>query len=98
MVGQAMRLVSDIFERLPQVWILLGLLFFATGLYLGFEYSLVFVYLGIGVVCFTYGVVLFLFLLREKPKKSNVSPLSKNFIQIGATVVMPTPTSEATDD
>ena len=93
-----MRLVSDIFERLPQVWILLGLLFFATGLYLGFEYSLVFVYLGVGLLCFSYGVVLFFFMLREKPKKSNASRLSKNFIQIGATVMMPTPTDEATKD
>lgn len=93
-----MRLVSDIFERLPQVWILLGLLFFATGLYLGFDYSLIFIYLGIGLLCFAYGVVLFFFLLREKPKKSNASPLSRNFIQIGETVVMPTPTSDATKD
>lgn len=97
-VGQRMRLISDIFERLPQVWVLLGLLFFATGLYLGFDYSLVFVYLGLGIVCFAYGVVLFLFLRWEKPKKSNVSPLSKDFIQIGATVAMPTPTDDATDD
>ena len=93
-----MRLVSDIFERLPQVWILLGLLFFATGLYLGFEYSLVFVYLGVGLACFSYGVVLFFFMLREKPKKSNVSPLSKNFIQIGETVVMPSPKDKTTKD
>jgi hypothetical protein len=98
LMGQIMQLVSDIFERLPQVWILLGLLFIAGGLYLGFDYSLVFIYLGIGLVCFMYGVVLFFFLLREKPKKSNVSPLSKNFIQIGATVVMPTPTGETAKD
>ena len=85
-----MKFLSDVFERLPQVWLLLGLLFIATGLYLGFDYSLVFVYLGIGSICFLYGVLLFVFLLREKPRKSNVRPLSKNFISIGSTVVMTT--------
>ena len=89
-----MRLISDIFERLPQVWILLGLLFFATGLYVGFEYSVVFVYLGIGLVCFLYGVLLFFFMLREKPKKTAETALSPNFIQIGATVAMPSPRGE----
>ncbi|MBT8107056.1 MAG: hypothetical protein KJP17_02390 [Gammaproteobacteria bacterium] len=93
-----MRLISDIFERLPQVWVLLGLLFIATGLYLGFDYSLVFIYLGIGLVCFVYGVVLFFFLLREKPRRSNVSPLSRDFIQIGATTMMPTPVGDTTED
>ncbi len=92
-----MKFVSDIFERLPQVWLLLGLLFFATGLYLGFDYSLVFVYLGVGLICFLYGVLLFIFLLRERPKKSNVRPLSRDFISIGSTVVMPDPRSDSTD-
>ena len=89
-----MRLISDIFERLPQVWILLGLLFFATGLYVGFDYSVVFVYLGIGLVCFLYGVLLFFFMRREAPKKSAKTALSPNFIQIGATVAMPAPQAE----
>ena len=84
-----MKLVSDIFERLPQVWVLLGLLFFAGGLYLGFDYSLAFVYLGVGVICFLYGVLLFVFMQREGTRKGNVRPLSKDFISIGSTVVMP---------
>jgi multisubunit Na+/H+ antiporter MnhC subunit len=84
-----MKLVSDIFERLPQVWVLVGLLFFATGLYLGFDYSLVFVYLGIGAICLAYGVVLFVLLLGERPKKSKARTLSRDFISIGSNVVMP---------
>ena len=89
-----MRLVSDIFERLPQVWILVGLLIMASGIYLGFDYSIVFVYLGLGVLCFLYGVVLFVLLALEGPKKTNVRPLSREFISIGETVVMPTPRAD----
>ena len=84
-----MKLVSDIFERLPQVWVLVGLLIIATGLYLGFDYTLVFVYLGIGVICFLYGLVLFVLLLLERPGKAKARPLSRDFISIGNTVIMP---------
>lgn len=85
-----MKLISDIFERLPQVWVLLGLLFVAGGLYLGFDSSLIFVYLGVGTICFLYGVLLFVFMKREGVGKSSARPLSKDFISIGSTVVMPT--------
>ncbi len=83
-----MKLVSDIFERLPQVWVLVGLLIISGGLYLGFDYSLIFVYLGVGILCFVYGVVLYVMLLLEGPKKSNARPLSRNFISAGAPVAM----------
>ena len=89
-----MRLTTDIFERLPQVWVLVGLLIIATGLYLGFDYSIVFVYLGIGVISFVYGLVLFALLLIEGPKKSKAKPLSRDFISIGATVIVPTPKAD----
>jgi hypothetical protein len=46
-----MRLITTIFERLPMVWFLLGLLFNAAGLYLGFEYTLAFVYMIVGGFC-----------------------------------------------
>ena len=84
-----MRFIADIFERLPMVWVLLGLLFFATGLYLGFDYTLTFVYLLVGAACSMYGLVLFIFLRRENPRRANPSPLSRNFISAGSTVVMP---------
>jgi hypothetical protein len=89
-----MRLTSNIFERLPQAWVLVGLLIIATGVYLGFDYSLVFVYLGIGIICFLYGLVMFLLLALEGPGKSNIRPLSRDFISIGATVIMPTPQAD----
>lgn len=46
-----MWLPTPIYERIPQFWFLLGLAFFAFGLYLGFEYQLIFAYLAVGVGC-----------------------------------------------
>ena len=46
-----MWLPDSIYARVPQFWLLMGLLFFAFGLYLGFDYDLIFVYLGTGVFC-----------------------------------------------
>ncbi len=89
-----MRLTSDIFERLPQAWVLLGLLIISTGVYLGFDYAIVFVYIGIGIFCFVFGLALFALRLLEGPKKSNTRPLSPDFIQIGATAVMPVPPAD----
>ena len=84
-----MRLFTTIFERIPMVWFLLGLLFIATGLYLGFEYSLSFWYINVGLFCCAYGVILFVYRLRERPRTSAETRLSPNFISAGATVIMP---------
>ena len=46
-----MQIPTFIQERVPQFWLLLGLLFLATGAYLGFEYPLTFLYFAVGVVC-----------------------------------------------
>ncbi len=54
-----MWIPTPIYERIPQFWFLLGLLFIATGLFLGFEYTLVFWYAGIGFACCMYGVGIF---------------------------------------
>ncbi len=92
-----MKLVSDIFERLPQVWVLLGLLFIAAGLYLGFDYSLVWIYFGIGLVCLLYGALLFFFLQREGRPTSKGRTLSRDFISIGSAVPMSTQDKDAGD-
>ena len=84
-----MRLFTPIFERLPMVWILIGLLFNATGLYLGFEYSLSFGYMIVGWLCCAYGLALFVFRLRERPRTSAATRLSQEFISAGSTVIMP---------
>jgi len=84
-----MRLFTIIFERLPIVWFLLGLLFNAVGLYLGFEYSLAFGYMIVGWFCCAYGLVLFVTRLLERPTTSAATRLSPNFISAGSTGIMP---------
>ena len=54
-----MWLPAPIYERVPQFWLLLGLLFFAFGLYLGFEFELIFAYLGLGALCIARSVWIF---------------------------------------
>ena len=84
-----MQLFTTIFERLPMVWLLLGLLFNATGLYLGFDYTLSFVYMIVGWFCCAYGLALFALRGMERPKSTAATRLSPNFISVGKTVIMP---------
>jgi hypothetical protein len=51
-----MWLPTSLYERIPQFWLLLGILFLAFGLYLGFEFDLIYVYLGLGVACLARSV------------------------------------------
>ena len=84
-----MGLFTTIFERLPMVWFLLGLLFNSAGLYLGFEYSLAFVYMIVGWFCCAYGLATFVIRFQEGPRASAAKRLSRNFISAGSAVVMP---------
>ena len=84
-----MRIFTTVFEKLPMVWILLGLLFNAAGLLLGFEYSLAFGYMLVGVLCCAYGLAVFVLRLGERPNQSAATRLSPKFISAGSTVVMP---------
>ncbi len=61
-----MWLPSPIYERIPQFWFLLGLLFISTGLYLGFEFALSFWYIAVGFSCCSYGVGIFLVRMRTR--------------------------------
>jgi len=71
------------------VWVLLGLLFNAAGLYLGFDYSLSFVYLAVGWFCIVLGAVVHVLQSQERPKLTRATRLSSNFISAGATTMMP---------
>jgi uncharacterized membrane protein HdeD (DUF308 family) len=71
------------------VWVLLGLLFNAAGLYLGFDYSLSFVYLFVGWFCIVLGAVVYVLQRQERPKQTGATRLSSNFISAGATTMMP---------
>lgn len=72
---------TQLIERAPMVWLLLGLLFFSGGLYLGFDVTMSFWYLMIGAFCCAFGVSLFVFRLQERPKSTKDTRLSPNFIQ-----------------
>ena len=84
-----MQLFTTIFERHPMLWFLLGLLFNTAGLYLGFEFTLAFGYMMVGWFCCAYGIALFVFQLRERPKTTEATVLSPDFVSAGSTVVMP---------
>lgn len=51
-----MWLPTPVYERVPQFWFLLGLLFIAGGLYLGFDLQISFLYGVIGLLCCAYGI------------------------------------------
>jgi len=61
-----MRLPTPIYERLPQFWLLLGLLFMSSGTYLGFDYPLSFAYFGLGFVCCIWSAWVFTMRLRRR--------------------------------
>lgn len=85
-----MQLFSILFERLPMVWFLLGLLFNALALFVGFESRLSFFYWAIGWACCVYGLAIYFLQQRERPKQPEKTRLSPNFISAGATTIAPT--------
>jgi hypothetical protein len=55
----------------------------AAGLFLGFEFTLSFVYMLVGLFCCAFGAAIFLFRLREQPRSSANTRLSPNFVSAG---------------
>jgi len=71
-----MWIPTPIYEKIPQFWLLLGLLFFTLGLYIGFDFELIFFYLVLGFVCLARGIWIHLTRLRYRGarKDSNDTP------------------------
>jgi hypothetical protein len=63
---------TPLYERLPQFWFLLGLLFIANGLYLGLDFVLAFAYLAVGLSCCTYGMGIALARLAHRTQAKTV--------------------------
>jgi hypothetical protein len=63
-----MWLPAPVYERIPQFWLLLGLLFMSSGTYLGFDYELSFVYFGVGFTCVVWGACVFVMRLRHRKR------------------------------
>lgn len=86
-----MKLFNIVFERLPAVWILLGLLFNTLGLYVGFGNGLSFFFFATGLFCFAYGVAVFILQRIQKPEKAAANRLSPQFISAGSSAGIPPP-------
>jgi hypothetical protein len=68
-----MWLPTPVYERIPQFYVLLGMLFFANGLYLGVEFDITLYYLGAGITSFLYGIGVFMTRLIHRQRQSLVS-------------------------
>lgn len=73
-----MWLPTPVYERIPQFYFLLGMLFITNGLYIGFENSVSFAYILFGMLSSSYGVGIFLVrrAFRSKPADNAPSPES----------------------
>ena len=71
-----MWIPTPIYERIPQFWLLLGLLFMSSGTYLGFEYKLSFLYFGVCFVCCFWSLWIFTMRLKRRgqQRRFEVSP------------------------
>ena len=66
----AMWLPEPIYERLPQAYILIGLLFIAGTLYIGFEAAMAEIYLVLGFLSMLSGFVVFLRRRTERARST----------------------------
>ena len=51
-----MWLPTPIYERTPQLWLLMAILFVVLGAYIGFDYPLTYFYVLLGIICGVRGV------------------------------------------
>ncbi len=70
-----MWLPTPVYERVPQFWLLLGLLFMSSGIYLGFDYSLSFGYFAVGFACVIWSVTVFV-----KRARYRINPARKPIV------------------
>ena len=68
-----MWIPTPVYERIPQFWFLLGLLFIANGLYIGLDIALAFAYAGGGFGCCAYGVGIAILRFRYRQNKASSS-------------------------
>ena len=72
-----MWLPTPVYERIPQFWLLIGLLFMTSGTYLGFDYTLSFLYFSVGFVCVIWSLALFV-----KRARYRTDPTRKPYVTI----------------
>jgi hypothetical protein len=56
-----MWLPTPLYQRAPQFWLLLGLLFISSGVYMGFDTTMAFVCISVGFFCLAWsGGIIFM--------------------------------------
>lgn len=65
-----MRLPTPVYERIPQTWFLMGLLFIANGLYLGIDFPISLFYVAVGFGCCAAGVGVAIVRKRHRGSRS----------------------------
>ena len=66
-----MWLPAPIYERIPQLWFFLGLLFITYGIYVGLDIANSLLYVGSGIVCCGIGAAVASLRVRRRNKRSN---------------------------
>ena len=82
-----MWLPTPIYQRIPAFWLVMGTLFLMLGLYIGFHFALIYVYLGLGVVCIVRGIWVHLIRQRYRDKKNSNNGGDVPLDKTGATPV-----------
>ena len=78
-----MWLPTPVYERMPQFWFLLGLLFMSAGTYIGFDYQLTFFYFGVGLGCSTWSLCIFALRRRARNVLNQQQESTDNLIPSG---------------
>ena len=60
-----MKIPTPVYERIPQFYVLFGLLFVTNGLYMGFEFMLSFYYIFFGLLASVAGIALFVIRIKQ---------------------------------
>ncbi len=71
-----MWLPTPIYEKTPQLWLLMAVLFVVLGIYIGFAYPLTYFYVLLGVVCGVRGLQVWRMrtsFRRERAEKGEVN-------------------------
>jgi Kef-type K+ transport system membrane component KefB len=61
-----MWLPSPVYERVPQFWLLIGILFMSSGAYLGLKFQLSYLYFGVGFLCVVWSLVTLIMRKRNR--------------------------------
>jgi hypothetical protein len=69
-----MWLPSPVYERVPQFWLLIGILFMSSGAYLGLKFQLSYLYFGVGSLCVVWSLVTLI--MRRRNRGISAEPIA----------------------